>query len=186
MTDQLQGLPPRARPSGLVLLGLVVVLLVANLVWIFRNCDSLRSVGPGASAPTFDLPTISGGRVRLADLRGQVVLMDFWSVTCAPCWKALGHLKQIHRRFRGRPVTVLAIHVSATRRASLRARAAAAELGLRFPVLLDNAGISDKYTVRVLPTVVLIDRRGKVRKVWRGLTPTDTMASEIDALLAKK
>lgn len=186
MTEQPASLPPRARYSGIALLGLVIALLVANAFWIARNCNALRSVGPGARAPDFDLPTIGGDRIRLSDLRGRVVLIDFWSVTCSPCWKGLEHLKTVHRRFAGKPVTVLSIHVQATPRARRRARAAAAELGLRFPVLLDTLGISDKYTVRVLPTIVLIDAKGKVHKVWRGVTATDTLIGEIESLLKKK
>jgi len=185
MTEQAPPLPPRARYSGVILLGLVITLLLANVVWIFRNCNALRSVGPGTQAPAFDLPSLGGDRVRLTDLRGRVVLIDFWSVTCAPCWKGLKHLKEVHRRFAGKPVTVLSIHVHASARAQRRARSAAAELGLRYPVQLDTTGISDKYTVRVLPTVVLIDQQGKVRKVWRGVTPTETMVGEIETLLKK-
>lgn len=186
MIEQLEPLPPRARYSGVALLGLVIALLAVNVVWIARNCHSLRSVGPGARAPAFDLPTIGGDRVRLKDLRGRVVIIDFWSVTCPPCWKGLRHLKTVQRRFAGKPVTVLSIHVHSGPRARRRARNAAAELGLRYPVLLDTANISDKYTVRVLPTIVLIDPRGKVHKVWRGVTPTDTLIGEIEALLKKK
>lgn len=186
MIEQPDPLPPRARYSGVALLGLVIVLLTVNVVWIARNCHSLRSVGPGTRAPAFDLPTVGGDRVRLKDLRGRVVLIDFWSVTCSPCYKGLRHLKTVHRRFAGKPVTVLSIHVQASRRARQRARDAAAQLGLRFPVLLDTANISDKYTVRVLPTVVLIDPQGKVHKVWRGVTPTETLIGEIEALLKKK
>ncbi len=186
MIDQPQPLPPRARYSGVAMLGLVIALLAANVVWIARNCSSLRSVGPGSAAPAFDLPTIGGDRVRLKDLRGRVVLIDFWSVTCSPCWKGLKHLKTVQRRFEGKPVTVLSIHVHAGPRARRRARDAAAQLGLRFPVLLDTVNISDKYTVRVLPTIVLINAQGKVHKVWRGVTPTETMVGEIESLLNKK
>jgi len=183
---QPEPLPLRARYSGVALLGLVIALLAANVVWIARNCNALRSVGPGSQAPGFDLPTIAGDRIRLGDLKGRVVLIDFWSVTCSPCWKGLSHLKSVQRRFAGEPVTVLSIHVQATRRAAERAREAAAQLGLRFPVLLDTANISDKYTVRVLPTIVLIDQKGRVHKVWRGVTPTETLVGEIESLLKRK
>lgn len=185
-SKQPDSLPPRARYSGMALLGLVVALFFANVVWISRNCNALRSVGPGTQAPEFDLPTLGGDRVRLKDLRGRVVLIDFWSVTCAPCWKGLGHLKTVQQRFAGKPVTVLAIHVQASHRARQRARSAAAQLGLRFPVLLDTTNVSDKYTVRVLPTIALIDQRGKIAKVWRGVTPTSTLVGEIETLLKKK
>ncbi len=183
--DQPEPLPPRARYSGVAMLGLVIALLAANVVWIARNCNSLRSMGPGTLAPLFDLPTVSGDRVRLKDLRGRVVLIDFWSVTCSPCWEGLKHLKTVQQRFAGKPVTVLSVHVHAGPRSQRRARKAAAQLGLRFPVLLDTANISDKYTVRVLPTIVLIDAKGKVHKVWRGVTSTDTMVGEIETLLKK-
>ncbi|MFH2008347.1 MAG: TlpA disulfide reductase family protein [bacterium] len=185
MTEQPQSVSPRARATGVALLGLVLVLFAANLVWVIRNCDGLRSVGPGSAAPDFALPTLAGDRVHLKALRGRVVLIDFWSVTCAPCWDGLGHLNELQTRYANKPVSLLAVHVQGNRRARQRAQQAAAELKLRMPVLLDTDRISDKYTVRVLPTIVLIGKDGNIRKVWRGLTPTRTLAAAIDEALEK-
>jgi len=183
MIEQAPPTSPRARATGVALLGLVLVLFAANMVWVIRNCDGLRSLGPGSKAPDFTLPTLTGDQVRLKTLRGRVVLIDFWSVTCAPCWDGLKHLNELHTRYANKPVSVLAVHVHGNRRARQRAQQAAAQLKLRLPVLLDTERISDKYTVRVLPTIVLIGKDGKIRKVWRGVTPTDTLAAAIDDAL---
>lgn len=185
MTDETQTIPPRARWTGRALLLLVLGLLVANVVWIARNCGSLRALGPGQQAPDFSLESMSGDRVRLSDLRGRVVLLDFWSVTCEPCWTALKHTQEVANRFAGQPVTVLAIHTKGGKRHRGDVQKAITALKLRFPVLLDNGRVSNRYTVRVLPTTVLLDQRGKVTQVWRGITDVAVLSKAIRDLLKK-
>ena len=185
MTEPTYRLPRRAHFSGTALLVLVVALLVGNAVWIVRNCNALRALGPGQPAPGFDLPTLAGDRVRLSDLRGRVVLLDFWAYHCGPCWTALEHLNAIQARYAGKPLTILGIHTRSRTRDKERATAVAAKLKLRFQVLWDTAGISDKYTVRLLPTTVLVGKKGKVRKVWRGVVSETTLEDAIDKELKK-
>jgi peroxiredoxin len=159
--------------------------LALNVVWVVRNVSALRVMGPGQPAPGFDLRTIHGDRVRLSDLRGQVVLIDFWSVTCPPCLESLPHLNEVVEVFSRQPVTVLAIHARGGPRWRALARREATRLGLRFPVLVDDprGQTSSAYTVRVLPTTVLVGPRGRIRKVWRGATDVESLKAEIrDAL----
>lgn len=178
-------LPPRARWLGSALLVATLGVLALNLVWVVRNFSALRVVGPGQPAPGFDLRTIHNDRVRLSDLRGQVVLIDFWSVTCPPCLESLPHLNEVVDTFSRQPVTVLAIHAQGGPRWRALARREATRLGLRFPVLVDDprGRTSSAYTVRVLPTAVLVGPRGRIRKVWRGATDVESLKAEIrDAL----
>lgn len=178
-------LPARGRWFGIALGVAMTAVLVLNVAWVVKNLSFLRVMGPGKKAPAFELKTLRGDRVGLADLRGQVVLIDFWSITCPPCVKSLPHLNQVVDKFANRPVTVLAIHTQGGRRWWGPVRAEVRSMKLRFPVLMEGlrGKTSDAYTVRVLPTTVLVDKHGRIRKVWRGSTDVDTIIAEIDKAL---
>lgn len=179
------GWPPRrARTLGVGLLLLAGVALALNINWVAKNIRSLRALGPGSRAPQFELVTLEGDRVRSEDLRGRVLLIDFWSITCPPCLESLPHLNGIVRRFADQPVTVLAIHTQGGPRWEGAVAAEAASMGLRFPVLLDpGSRVSDAFRVRVMPTTVLVDGRGRIRKVWRGVGDISRYEAEIRRVL---
>ena len=95
-TDAPQAAPPSPPPlpslgrwAGIGLMVVLAGVLALNVAWVARHFGLLRAVGPGKKAPDFDLRTLQGDRIRLSDLRGRVVLIDFWSVTCPPCLKTL-------------------------------------------------------------------------------------------------
>ncbi len=180
-------LPPHGRWVGWALMLAVGIGLAINVAWVVQNFSQLRTMGPGKPAPDFELRTLQGDRIRLSSLRGRVVLIDFWAVTCPPCLKSLPHLNHVVERFADQPVTVLAVHTQGGPRYRRAARAEARHLKLRFPVLLDGprGEASEAYTVRVLPTTVLVDRRGRIRKVWRGMTDVDTIESAIKDALSR-
>ncbi|MBV8438745.1 MAG: TlpA family protein disulfide reductase [Silvibacterium sp.] len=60
-------------------------------------------------APDFTVTTIDGERISLDDLRGKVVLMDFWATWCGPCLEALPHIHQIAQEFQGQPLVILSV-----------------------------------------------------------------------------
>lgn len=172
--------PSRARWLGIALLAAAALALGLNILWVSRNLDQLRALGPGQQAPDFDLPTLEGDRVSSADLRGRVLLLDFWSITCPPCLASLPHLNRVARRFADEPVTVLGIHTQGGPRWQGAVAAEAAQMKLAFPVLLDaGSRTSDAYKIRVMPTTVLVDRRGRIRKVWRGAGDVSRYEAEI-------
>lgn len=180
------GPPSRARWLGLALAVGLTALLGVNVVWVIRNLDALRALGPGEQAPDFELPTLEGDLVRSTDLRGRVVLLDFWSITCPPCLASLPHLNRVAKRFSDAPVTVLGIHMHGGPRWHGAVAAEVADMRLGFSVLLDEQGrVSEAYRIRVMPTTVLVDRRGRIRKVWRGAGDVSRYISEIERLLAE-
>lgn len=185
--DPWQPASPMARWGGRLLLVLVLGALGANVFWISRNLDRLRALGPGKTAPLFTLRTIQEETVRLADLKGRSVLIDFWSVTCPPCLRSLPHLNQVAQRFEKRPVTVLALHVHGGPRWRRAVAHEVARMGLRVPVLLDTprGAVSRAYTVRMLPTTVLVGPHGRIRRVWRGVTSVEDLEEAIEKTLGQ-
>ena len=131
----------------------------------------------------FQLTDLDGRPVRLADLRGRVVWLNFWASWCPPCQFETPTLREIDERYRDRGVSVVAVNVQETVET---ARAYATRYDWQFTVGADvSAAIFHAYHVYALPTQFIIDRNGLVRQIVNG--PLDvTSASRIfDALLAE-
>jgi peroxiredoxin len=117
------------------------------------------------AAPDFSLPRLGGGSLRLAELRGRVVLMEFWATWCAPCRYSTPSMDVTYRKFRGQGVEVLLINAGESEE-TVRQWA-----GARFaaPILLDRDGAAQAaFAVVGLPTLFVIDREGMIRYVQSG------------------
>jgi peroxiredoxin len=123
-------------------------------------------VTPQAAAPDFTLRSAEGRNLRLAEQRGQVVMLNFWASWCGPCKVEMPHLARLHDKYRASGFTVLAVNIDDDGR---QGAATAARWGLKFPVLLDEGkNVSRLYDLGSMPATVLIDRDGKVRYLHRG------------------
>jgi len=89
---------------------------------------------PMSSAPDFTLRTLDGRNLRLQELRGQVVMVNFWASWCAPCRVEMPHLNKLADKYRASGFTLLGVNVDEDPR---NATSAAAKPGVTFPVLLD-------------------------------------------------
>lgn len=139
-------------------------------------------------APPFAQPIMTGQggrdaeRLRLEDLRGQVVLLDFWASWCGPCADAVPKLNALQERYGERGLKVVGVNVEALPRKILSR--AAASLGQRFESIQDSRGtLQAAYGVDGFPTLFVIDREGVVREVYEGVASESEIASEILSLL---
>ena len=112
------------------------------------------------SAPSFDLPGLKKGSMRLSDYKGKLVLLNFWASFCAPCRVEMPALENLWQRYRDQGFVVLAL--SADRDNLKQVEQLIKDGGYSFPVLLDTEGeVRKMYEVRALPTSYLIGRDGK-------------------------
>jgi len=101
----------------------------------------------------------SGQEVSLASLEGKVVLLNFWATWCLECRPEMSAFERLHRELTPQGLAVLGINA---REGTATIREFAKELGLTFPLLLDDSGkINSTYGVIGLPTTFLIDRDGR-------------------------
>lgn len=123
-------------------------------------------VAPQAQAPDFTLRQLDGPNLRLAEQRGRVVMINFWATWCGPCRIELPHLARLHDKYRQSGFVLLGVNIDEDPQA---AKALAAKLGLKFPVLFDaDKKVVGAYDLNAMPATVLIDRDGRVRQLHRG------------------
>jgi peroxiredoxin len=126
----------------------------------------LAAVAPQAQAPDFTLKSLEGKNLRLAEQRGNVVLVNFWASWCGPCKQEMPHLNKLYDKYRAAGFTMLGVNVDEDTRTAI---GAANKLAVRFPVLFDaDKQVSKLYDLQSMPATVLIDRDGRVRYMHRG------------------
>jgi peroxiredoxin len=127
---------------------------------------ALAALAPQAPAPDFTLRSVDGHNLRLAEQRGQVVLVNFWASWCGPCRAEMPQLSRLYDKYRASGFVMLGVNIDDDPRT---ATATAARWGLKFPVLLDaDKAVSRLYDLGSMPSTVLIDRDGRVRYLHRG------------------
>ena len=125
-----------------------------------------------------------GNPVRLSDLRGSVVVINFWASWCPPCREEMPALQQLASDFAQDGLVVLGVNTAYAdnRRA---AEEFVDELDLTFPILFDETGeISEGlYSVLGLPTTYWVDRQGTVRQIKVGVMSQEQMVELAEFLL---
>jgi thiol-disulfide isomerase/thioredoxin len=171
-----------------ILPGVLFVLLTALLL---ASCRSNTS-GAGASdplvgtvAPVFSAPVLDAeGAFSLSDLRGKVVLIDFWAIFCGPCRESMPHLQEFFQRYSPDRLAIISVNLdpnSGDRRD--RVRDYLRRGGFTFPVVIDNGRIAGLYGAARIPRLVLVDAAGQVARVFQGRTDPGVIADAIDLLL---
>lgn len=121
------------------------------------------------TAPDFTLKSNSGPNIRLSELRGEVVLINFWASWCGPCRQEMPILDDLHKQYKALGFTVLGVNVEEN---SQQARKLLKDIPVSFPVLFDDSSVvSKQYDVIAMPSTVLIDRNGNMRYLHKGYKP---------------
>jgi peroxiredoxin len=128
-------------------------------------------------APAFKVKTLKGNTVRLADLKGRVVLLDFGAVECPPCRLQMPVLEGWHKKYRKQGLVVVGLIEMNPTPADVRKMLR--ERGVTYPVAIDpQESIGKRYGLEAHPTTVLIDRTGRVVKTETGYVRGDEKAME--------
>ena len=147
---------------------------------VVNNLTELASkrLALGSPAPDFALETLDGKKIALRELRGSVVILDFWATWCVPCWKALKETQSIAdwAATEKLPVKVFAVNTlekgSDAGEKSKRVQAFWRSQGFVMPTLFDsNSEMFKAYASPGLPSMVLISQTGTILRYHEGLFP---------------
>jgi thiol-disulfide isomerase/thioredoxin len=135
--------------------------------WVANHMEYVRPLIQGEHAPAFALPAIEehgalGKPVTLADVRGKVVVVDFWATWCKPCLAAMPRLDAFTRAHP--EVAVIAVNMDDAH----DARALFDDRKYAMTLVTDDGDASERYGVSAIPHTVVIDKQGVVRLVARG------------------
>ncbi len=134
----------------------------------------------GAPAPDFTLTDLAGNSITLSDLRGNVVLINFWATWCGPCKLEMPAIEAEYLARQDQGFTVLAVNLDEP---ADDVRAFVDALGLTFTTLLDpGARVNDLYRVRGYPTTFFVNRDGVIERQHIGLISADQLRETLDGL----
>jgi thiol-disulfide isomerase/thioredoxin len=155
-----------------------------------RSLDAPRSDNPVVVAPEFAAGEwINSEPLTLKGLRGKVVLIDFWTFGCYNCRNTLPAIKDWDARYREKGLTIVGVHSPefAEEKQLENLRREVASLGIRYPVVTDNDYATWKaYNVEAWPTIVLLDKQGRVRWTHLGEGAYDETEEAIQKLLSEE
>ena len=135
-----------------------------------------------ASAPPLALRDLGGRTVRLDHYRGRVVLLNFWATWCPPCRAEIPDLVRWQRQYGRRGLQVIGITYPPTVRAKVRRFTR--RLKVNYPILLGTRATKALFDQsETLPLTVVVDGRGRVRAVIRGILLPEEFAEKVRPLL---
>jgi thiol-disulfide isomerase/thioredoxin len=185
MTDTSKTASPR---QATFIIGTVVSIAVVLGITVLPMFNPQRSKMIGLPSPVFTLPVMTGGesgsRVRSSDLRGKVVVIDFWASWCAPCRAEAPIIDRVAKKHDGKDVVVLGIATSGDE--WQRAVEFVESQGIGYTTLFDDGDrVSSAFRVTTLPTLVVLDRSGVVTAVRGRMVHEDEIESLVAEALAR-
>jgi thiol-disulfide isomerase/thioredoxin len=152
-----------------------VLMLAALFSLMLFGCKDAVGGSKGAvgAKPEFQLKTLDGRKLGPKDFPGQVVVVDFWATWCGPCRIQARILEPIHHDLEGKGVQFLAANVGedeATVQGFLKSKP------FPYPVLLDtDSEISSSLGIYALPTLMVVDKKGKIALLKSGVVDGPTL-----------
>jgi len=154
----------RGAAAGVLAVSMVVGIVLTGCGWAEDTAGAV-----GSPAPEYSAPSAAGDTVSLADLEGEVVLLNIWATWCPPCRIEMPHLQALHEELEGEGLRVVGVSVD-SRGAAGAVDRFTGDLGIEFLILRDpSERISHLFGAYGVPFNALIDREGIVR--WRHSGP---------------
>ena len=177
--------PARRIPWGQIAIFALVLGLLALVAFQMRRNGPLAAgpVGAGEMAPPFEITTFEGQTLKLADLRGQVVVVNFWASWCIPCEQEAAELENTWRRYKDKGVVFIGVDYVDTETA---AKAFMQRFDITYPNGPDlGTRISQAYRIKGVPETYVVDKTGRLAFVKIGPFQAGEMAGVIEPLLGK-
>lgn len=170
------------KRTGLIVTFAVLLALLGLLAWGLKRVQA----GPISSgrAPDFSLTSFDGSTLKLSELQGQVVIINFWASWCPPCREEAAYLEQTWRKYEGKGVVFIGVDWVDTEKEAL---AYMAEFDLTYFNGPDiGTRIAQAYNIKGVPETFYVAKNGELRGVHIGPLKSPELDNKIDELLVEK
>ncbi len=178
--------PPKGEFVSKALLGLTAVFGLMGLVYLgVMEAQRSKLVPDGAAPPSFVMERYGGGKLALSDLRGKVVMLDFWATWCPPCQEEMPSLVKLAKEYESQGL----VFIAASRDDDDVKEEVVRQFVDRFLpdlapyVVYANDEVATAFKVEALPTLYFLNREGKVTDAVRGMMSEPALRRRIENAL---
>jgi len=164
----------------------MVALGVVAMAWHFGNRQSggIRQAGERKVMPELVMTQLDGGTWRMADHRGQVVLVNYWATWCGPCWEETPGLIRLSKELGPKGLAVVGVSIDEGGRETVQKFVD--EFHVSYPVALLDRMSQMEYGMAGVPTTILVDKNGRVAKTYVGAVRQADFKTDVEVLLAER
>jgi cytochrome c biogenesis protein CcmG/thiol:disulfide interchange protein DsbE len=178
---------------NIVLFLVLIVVITAMLVFgRKRNSHSANAAAggkivegsfKGKAAPDFALQTLDGQTLKLSDLRGKAVVLNFWATWCTPCKAEMPWFVDFQKQYGGQGLQIVGVAMDDSAKEDIDKFAK--QMGVNYPVVLGKESLADQYGgVEFLPTTFYIDRSGNIQDRVFGIVDRQEAEASVKKALA--
>jgi thiol-disulfide isomerase/thioredoxin len=151
----------KRNPMVLVVVALVVALMLYVGFHMARRTGSTPRIAKSTVAPDFSLESLDGKSVRLSDLRGKAVLLNFWATWCSPCKIEMPWFVELQNQYGAQGLQIVGVAMDDASKEDIAKFAK--DMGVNYPILIGKESIGDQYGgIPALPESFFIGRDGKM------------------------
>jgi thiol-disulfide isomerase/thioredoxin len=173
-------------PVVLIIVAMVVALMLVFGFKLARHSQGVAGGGPAkdGAAPDFSLQSLDGKTVRLSDLRGKAVVLNFWATWCAPCKIEMPWFVELQKKYG--PAGVQFLGVAMDDASTKEIAEFAQSMNVNYPILIGKESVGDAYGgVQFLPETFYLDRNGKIVDKAFGLKGKGEIEDDIKKIVGE-